>query len=204
MLSHNLGLVALCLLPAASAYMLPPAPRGSTASVRMGLFDGVKEAFSNSIGEKPLVAADRVTPFDRWMGLDKELIKSEAPDESAVYIDPSDPANYQSYALSKPMGIAFVENEGGCGGVYVDEVLTEGSATDSGLRRGDQLVAVDGTLMLGCDFDVALDSIKGSSADATKLVFFRGPVSRGPDHFTPSRPASAPGAPVQPPAPHTH
>ena len=63
----------------------------SRAALSMGLFDGVKDAFG---GDKPIVAADRVTPFDRWMGLDKTLVDAEeAFDESVAYIDPNDPTN---------------------------------------------------------------------------------------------------------------
>ena len=120
-----------------------------------------------------------MTPFDRWMGLDKALVEAEAPDESAAYIDPTDAANYFAVTLAKPMGIAFVENDGECGGVYVDEVLAEGSASSSAtkLEKGDQLVGVDTTAVVGDGFDAALDAIKGSESETTKLTFFRGPTA---------------------------
>jgi len=159
-------------LSASAAYRVP-APR-------MGLFDGVKDAFGAKQGDsdKPLVAADRVTPFDRWLGLDKELVAANAPDKTASYVDPTSVTNYFSSSLTKPMGIAFVENENACGGVYVEDVLAEGSASSAGtIQKGDQLVAVDATLVLGVDFDAALDAIKDSSADTTKLTFFRGPTA---------------------------
>ena len=143
----------------------------------MGLFDGVKDAFG---GDKPLVAADRVTPFDRWMGLDKALVTAEnAVDESAAYIDPTDTANYFVVELPKPMGIAFVENDNESGGVYVDQVMGEGSAASMAapLTKGDQLVGVDTVLVAGADFDTALDAIKASSGGTTKLTFFRGPTA---------------------------
>lgn len=91
----------------------------------MGLFDGAKEAFGSQ--EKPLVAADRVTPFDRWLGLDKELVAAEAPKQGSAftYVDPSNVANYLTAELTKPMGIAFVENDSPCGGIYVDSLLSE-------------------------------------------------------------------------------
>merc|ERR1719231_1724785 len=113
------------------------------------------------------------------MGLDTALVEEEAPDQTVAYIDPSDRSNYFSISLAKPMGIAFVENDGGSGGVYVDEVLAEGSAASCGtlIEKGDQLVGVDATLVAGSDFDTALDVIKASASDTTKLTFFRGPVS---------------------------
>jgi len=175
------GLVALSVAPSVAAYSCcgAPATVQQRAAVRMGLFDGVKNAFGTAGGEKPLVAADRVTPFDRWLGLDKALIEQEEPDQSAAYIDPNDATNYFSVELSKPMGIAFVENDGECGGVYIDEVLSEGSAASATapLQRGDQLVGVDATPVIGNDFDTALDVIKGTSGDTTKLTFFRGPTA---------------------------
>jgi len=145
-------------------------------SPRMGLFDGVKDAFG---GDKPIPTADRVTPFDKWLGLDTALVSEEKIDETAAYIDPSDTANYFSVSLTKPMGLAFIENEGGSGGVYVDEVLAEGSAASCGtkMEKGDQLVGVDASIVAGNDFDTALDVIKGTAGDTTKLTFFRGPVA---------------------------
>lgn len=151
----------------------------SRASVSMGLFDGVKNAFGASGAEKPLVAADRVTPFDRWMGLDKELVGADQVDETAAYIDPTDKANYFTVVLPKPMGIAFVENERDCGGVYVDEVMAEGSAKaeNAPLLKGDQLVGVDTLAVVGADFDQAIDAIKQTQGEKTKLTFFRGPTA---------------------------
>ena len=131
----------LSFLAAAESYQLPAAShaRGCAIGVdcrrgainwlgSMGFLDGAKDVFA---GDKPVVAADRVTPFDRWLGLDKDLMESEAP-KTAVFIDPTDAANYFSVELAKPMGIAFVDNDGECGGVYVDEVLDSGSAAAPG------------------------------------------------------------------------
>lgn len=170
------------LAASAAAYHLPLAAvdvRGGRACTHMGLFDGVKDAFGSGKGDKPLVAADRVTPFDRWLGLDKELVAAEAPATGITFVDPSDTKSYVTVDLAKPMGIAFVSNDGDCGGVYIDELLAEGSASSSAvsLTKGDQLVACDSTLLLGADFDTALDAIKSSAGDTCKLVFFRGPTT---------------------------
>ena len=165
-----------------SAGAPPRQARRATSSraavVSMGLFDGVKDAFGSG-GDKPMVAADRVTPFDRWMGLDKALMDGDnAVDESATYVDPNDPTNYFLVSLPKPMGIAFVENDNNIGGVYVDAILPEGSAASekTPLNQGDQLVGVDGTVVAGLDFDSALDAIRASDTPLTKLTFFRGPT----------------------------
>eukprot|EP00316_Scyphosphaera_apsteinii_P022281 CAMPEP_0119310130 /NCGR_PEP_ID=MMETSP1333-20130426/17728_1 /TAXON_ID=418940 /ORGANISM="Scyphosphaera apsteinii, Strain RCC1455" /LENGTH=161 /DNA_ID=CAMNT_0007314251 /DNA_START=133 /DNA_END=618 /DNA_ORIENTATION=+ len=143
----------------------------------MGIFDGIKEAFSGN--DKPLVSEDRITPFDRWLGLDKELAATQATVQTVMYIDPADASNYMALELAKPMGIAFVENEGECGGVCIDEVLDSGSASsaETPLQQSDQLVAVGSTLVLGWEFDAAIEAIKSSEGLSTKLVFFRGPTA---------------------------
>jgi len=141
----------------------------------MGILDGLKDAFKGEDG--PPVAADRVTPFDRWLGNDKALLESEQPAANIAYIDPADAANYYTVELAKPMGIAFVENDGGSGGIYVDEILADGSAAQAAqLLSGDQLVAVGPSLVLGSSFDEAIGEIKDSAGDKVKLVFYRGPT----------------------------
>lgn len=172
------------MLPALAASLAFAPPGGvaratavhRSSAATMGFLDGVKDAFGSG-GDKPLVTEDRVTPFDRWLGLDKDLVEGPQVDETASYIDPLDVSNYAAYDLAKPMGIAFVENEGECGGVFVEEVLESGSANGVGVAARDQLVAVDGTLVMGLEFDAALDAIKGSETETTKLTFFRGPTA---------------------------
>ena len=114
-------LAVLAAAPHAAGYtLIAPSSRARARGPMMGLFDGVKDAFGQ--GDKPIPAADRVTLFDRWLGLDKALVEEEGPDQSATYVDPNDVNNYFSVSLAKPMGIAFVENDGDNSGVYVDEV----------------------------------------------------------------------------------
>jgi len=106
----------LLLAPAAFGLTAPMgAPMRATASCGRarpavaGLFDSL------GAGEKPVVTSDKVTPFDRWLGLDKgapEAVSEVPGAESARYVDPSDAANYVTVMLAKPMGIAFRENEG--------------------------------------------------------------------------------------------
>jgi len=40
----------------------------TTSSLRMGLFDGVKDAFSAPALERSTLDSERETPIDRWMG----------------------------------------------------------------------------------------------------------------------------------------
>ena len=152
----------LSLLSSCPALHMSPPVSGARRSLspRMGLFDGAKEAFG--AGEKPLVGGDRITPFDRWLGLDKEM-ESEVIERVGTagvsFVDPSDVSSYFTVSLAKPMGIAFVENTGECNGLVVDEVLPTGSAaaSEKAIASGDQLVAVDTTLVLGNDFDTGLE-----------------------------------------------
>merc|ERR1711972_1108976 len=76
------------------------------------------------------------------------------------------------------MGITFVENDGECGGVCVEKVSETGSAFSAtpAIKANDQLVAVDGDLVFGKDYDSAIGMIKSSSGETTKLVFYRGPT----------------------------
>ena len=105
-----LGLLSSC--PA--LHMSPPVSGARRSlSPRMNFFDKAQEAFG--AGDKPLVGGDRVTPFDRWLGLDKELEseKIERVGNSGVtFIDPNDVSSYYTVSLTKPMGIGFVENSG--------------------------------------------------------------------------------------------
>lgn len=40
----------------------------TTTALHMGLFDGVKEAFSAPALERSTLSSERETPIDRWMG----------------------------------------------------------------------------------------------------------------------------------------
>ena len=114
--------------------------------------------------------------YSGWDDLCKEYPQEDRETYPALF---SLPENCYEVKVDKPMGIAFVENNGETGGVYVDEVLAEGSAASCGtkLEKGDQLVGVDATPVVGADFDAALDAIKASTTDSTKLTFFRGPIA---------------------------
>jgi hypothetical protein len=56
------------LVTQAAAFCVVPPSRARTTDLHMGLFDGVKEAFSAPALERSAIAADRETPIDRWMG----------------------------------------------------------------------------------------------------------------------------------------
>ena len=162
----------------AAALVAPPTQTGTPLTVRHGIFDGVKEAFSQ---ETTILDEDRVTPFDRWLGIDVRSDESQGQAEAFAvpddFVDSMDESNYVFVDLPKPMGIVFEENDPGTGGVFVASLAEGGAAeADASLKAGDQLVAVAGTTVKGADFDACLGAIQASSGAATRLVFFRGPA----------------------------
>mmetsp|Transcript_7061 Transcript_7061/g.20767 ORF Transcript_7061/g.20767 Transcript_7061/m.20767 type:complete len:214 (+) Transcript_7061:135-776(+) len=166
---------ALTLLVAASAYLAPRRIRRTLTPVS-GIFDGVKDAFSQ---ETTILDEDRVTPFDRWLGIDVRSEDAKGADFAVPddFVDSMDEANYVTVELPKPMGIVFEENDPSSGGVFVASLAEGGAAAaDARLAPGDQLVAVGGTLCKGADFDACLSAIQASEAALTTLVFFRGGV----------------------------
>merc|ERR1719253_1530217 len=81
-----------------------------------------------------------------------------------------------SATVQKPIGVIFGENKEPYGGLRVDEVElgTEGSRV--GLRVGDQLLAVNGDLVIGDSFDGAM-SLLQSAPKRVKLLMYRGNVA---------------------------
>ena len=55
----------------------------STSSLNMGLFDGVKEAFSAPPSSQ--IDSERETPIDRWMGW--SVVSDAAPEEENSKVD---------------------------------------------------------------------------------------------------------------------
>ena len=63
--------VAVCLFSVSNGFSFVPRSRRSSLSsttLKMGLFDGVKDAFSAPELSKSVLDKDRETPIDRWMG----------------------------------------------------------------------------------------------------------------------------------------
>jgi len=144
----------------------------------MGLFDGVRDAFSAPALERSVLDAERETPIDRWMGWSVVSENSKTRSESEVpidFVDSMDESNYLVIELEKPMGIIFEENDEKYGGIFVQSLKEGGAAaTQAVVHDGDQLVAVDGKKVGGKSFDDALGAIVASTRQKTQLVFFRG------------------------------
>ena len=56
------------LIGSASGFGVFPTTQKSLTELRMGLFDGVKDAFSAPALERSTLDSERETPIDRWMG----------------------------------------------------------------------------------------------------------------------------------------
>jgi hypothetical protein len=158
--------------------VLPATQHMNTNAVRTktelyGLFDGVKEAFSQPPTE---LEAGRETPIDRWMGWsvvsENEVKEIVVP---ADFVDSMDEKNYIGVMLSKPMGIVFEENDSEYGGIFIQSVTEEGAAAKNGMvLPGDQLVSVGTKNVAGLDFDDALSAIIESQEELIPLSMFRG------------------------------
>lgn len=147
----------------------------SQIPLEMGLFDGMKEAFSAP--PTSTIDAQRETPIDRWMGWNVQSTE-EVQRVAAVpvdFVDSMDEKNYVKAVLTKPMGIVFEENDEENGGIFVVSLSEGGAAETEGTTKpGDQLVAVNVNKVSGMAFDDALGNIVDSTGETTELTFFRG------------------------------
>mmetsp|Transcript_1105 Transcript_1105/g.2417 ORF Transcript_1105/g.2417 Transcript_1105/m.2417 type:complete len:209 (+) Transcript_1105:131-757(+) len=155
--------------------------RIQSTSLKMGLFDGMKDAFSAPALEATGVDKERETPIDRWMGWSvKKDEEPVGPGETPVdFIDAMSADNYVTVDLEKPMGVVFEENDEKYGGIFAFKITDGGHAEQDGsIKPGDQLVAVGSTKVSGLPFDDALGAIIKNSSEKTKLIFFRGPAKQ--------------------------
>mmetsp|Transcript_24561 Transcript_24561/g.34654 ORF Transcript_24561/g.34654 Transcript_24561/m.34654 type:complete len:217 (-) Transcript_24561:180-830(-) len=180
--SRTKTMAAAAAIMAGSTSAFTFVPKQNTISktqLQMGLFDGVKEAFSAPALERSQIDSERETPIDRWMGWsvtsESEEMKKMGGKTPADFIDSMDESNYVSVELAKPMGIIFEENDEEYGGIFVQSLKKGGNADTNGvLKDGDQLVAVGPIKVAAMPFDDALGAIVDSEGDLTKLVMFRG------------------------------
>lgn len=179
---------ALTLTSTASAFTQTSSPtfvvsssssRPSLTPLQMGLFDGMKEAFSAPTSMS--IDSERETPIDRWMGWNVKSTE-ETQRVAAVpdnFVDSMDEKNYVNAALTKPMGIVFEENDEEYGGIFVISLSEAGAAEKEGtIKPGDQLVAVNDKKVSALPFDEALNEIVEATTETTNLTFFRGSASQ--------------------------
>ena len=81
-----------------------------------------------------------------------------------------------SVSVQKPLGIIFGENPDPYFGLVVDDVSEGLNGGMAGLRVGDQLLAIDGEVVVGKDFDSIMSSLQNGPSNLD-LVMYRGPVA---------------------------
>ena len=92
----------------------------------------------------------------------------------AIDIDDIEDVGYYT-SVQKPLGVIFTENAEPYLGLKIDEIELGSSGSSSGLRVGDQLMAVNGEVMIGGSFDACMGALQASPAKM-KLLMFRGNV----------------------------
>jgi PDZ domain len=77
--------------------------------------------------------------------------------------------------VRRPMGVIFGENPKPLLGLVIDDVSPGLNGGAAGLRTGDQLVAVNGQMVVGREFDDVMALLQTSnSSPFSKLCMFRG------------------------------
>jgi hypothetical protein len=80
-----------------------------------------------------------------------------------------------SVSITKPLGVVFGENSDPYCGLQIDDISEGLNGGKAGLRVGDQLLSVDGTVVVGKDFDSVMGELTSGPADLD-LIFYRGNV----------------------------
>lgn len=78
--------------------------------------------------------------------------------------------------VEKPMGVIFGENKDPYYGLTVDDISEGLNGARAGIRIGDQLLSVNGQVVVGKDFDSVMNILQ-SESKALELLLYRGPVS---------------------------
>lgn len=103
----------------------------------------------------------------------KSLHQSQGVDfDDSYQINFTTDLKLSSAELKLPLGLIFLENDGGC---FVTKISPDGSAARSGaVEVGDQLAAINGTSALKMTVDDICNTIKKSGTpQSVKLVFLR-------------------------------
>lgn len=75
--------------------------------------------------------------------------------------------------VAKPLGIVFGENPEPYFGLVVDDLELGSNGAKSGLRVGDNLVSIDGRVVIGQDFDTVMDLLRDAEG-VFELQLYRG------------------------------
>lgn len=80
-------------------------------------------------------------------------------------------------AVPKPMGVIFGENPEPYLGLVVDDVSEGMNGGRAGVRKGDQLLAINEQIVIGKDFDSTMDKLQ-EQPGKLNLILYRGPVGQ--------------------------
>jgi hypothetical protein len=80
-------------------------------------------------------------------------------------------------SVAKPLSVIFGENPNPYFGLVVDDVSEGMNGGRAGLRVGDQLLSVNGQVVVGKDFDSVMGLFSQSSGNNMELLLYRGPVT---------------------------
>jgi hypothetical protein len=92
---------------------------------------------------------------------------------SAVTYDDIQEIGYPA-SVARPLGVIFGENPDPYGGLVVDDVALGLNGGAAGLKIGDQLLSINGNVVIGSDFESTMDVLR--DAETLDLMLFRGPA----------------------------
>jgi hypothetical protein len=92
---------------------------------------------------------------------------------SAVTYDDIQEIGYPA-SVARPLGVIFGENPEPYGGLVVDDVALGLNGGAAGLKIGDQLLSINGNVVIGSDFESTMDVLR--DAETLDLMLFRGPA----------------------------
>jgi hypothetical protein len=99
--------------------------------------------------------------------------QSTSTARSAVTYDDIQEIGYPA-SVARPLGVIFGENPEPYGGLVVDDVALGLNGGAAGLKIGDQLLSINGNVVIGSDFESTMDVLR--DAETLDLMLFRGPA----------------------------
>jgi len=112
------------------------------------------------------------SPLDKWLGLSDDTQRKKRKLIWRAYLE-NIKRFFFSVDLTMPMGILFSQADEA---VYVQEILTHGSAVGSQVSPGDTLVGIDYEVVFRRDLQTMIDTMKASKKKSLTLTFVKSQV----------------------------